>query len=83
MSAWNTTKADLLERLSRSKASYQIVESSYSGTEQKLNDLDVEFEENLRKELSVIQNDMAATTKRHEASVSVVLQSKSGTGDVA
>ena len=83
MSAWNTTKADLLERLGRSKASYQIVESSYSGTEQKLNDLDVEFEENLRKELSVIQNDMAATTKRHEASVSVVLQSESRTGDVA
>ena len=83
MSAWNTSKADLLARLGKSQASYKLVESVYNETERKLNDVNIELEENLRKELSVLKNNMAETAKRHDASVSAVLQSKSGACDVA
>lgn len=82
VAAWNTTKKDLLARLSIAQSSYKAAESLYSSIEEKSKDTAEKNDENLQKELAVIGNDMAAAIQRHEASVSVVLHSKPGTRDL-
>jgi hypothetical protein len=80
VSAWNITRVDRLARLDGAQASYKLAESLYSSIELKSKDMEDSFEENLRKELSVIRNEMATAMRRHDASVSEVVQSTSGEG---
>jgi len=83
ISAWHSIKSAILERLERTRASYKLAESTYRGLEQKSKDTIDNFERNLKDELSIIEDDIAAAKERQEARVAEILRSKSDTSSRA